>query len=118
MSDATNISPEPLPPLGARDHLLDLAIQLRQAAHLSPETRAEVADLLSELAGVVEAAHPSERVAESAAQAAQALHEPQHGLFAAARKRLEAVTAAAEVKAPVATGVARRLIDVLAEIGI
>ena len=115
---------EPTPPgsgAGAKQRLLDLAGLLREAHHLTPETRTALADLMVELAGALgpgdtgpQAAH----LAETAAQAARALNEPHHGLLDAARARLEAAAVHAEARAPVATGVAWRLLDLLSEIGI
>lgn len=105
----------------AKGRLLDLAGLLRGARHLTPETRAALADLLAELAEALgpgnsgpQAAH----LADTAAQAARALNEPHHGLLTTARERLEAAAIRAEAKAPVATGVAWRLLDLLSEIGI
>jgi hypothetical protein len=101
--------------------LLDLAGQLRGARHLTPETRAALADLLAELAGAVGSGGPgpeATHLAESAARAARALGEPHRGSLTAARERLEAAAARAGAEAPVATGVALRLIDLLSEIGI
>jgi hypothetical protein len=122
MSEPTTPGPEDEPAAAAEQMLRDLAGLLRGAEHLTPATRAALADLMAELAGALGRGGTGpqlDHLAESAAQAARALHEQgQHGLLAAARERLEAAAARAEAKAPVATGVARRLIDVLAEIGI
>ena len=63
----------------------------------------------------VEAAH----LAESSAHLVEALHRKHHaGLIAAAKERLEEAATRAEAEAPVATGLARRLIDTLANLGI
>jgi hypothetical protein len=121
MSEPTTPGPEAEVHLDAKERLLSLAGLLRGADHLTPETRTELADLLAELAEALghsssgpQAAH----LADSAAQAARALSEPRHGLLTAARERLEAAAIRAEAKAPVATGVAWRLLDLLSEIGI
>jgi hypothetical protein len=121
MSEPTTPGSGAEPTADARERLLDLAGLLRGARHLTPETRAALADLIAELAGALGPGGPGPQaahLAESAAQAARALHDQQQGLLTAARERLEAAAARAETKAPVATGVARRMIDLLSEIGI
>jgi len=58
-------------------------------------------------------------LAESSTQLVHALHRKQHaGLIAAAKERLEEAPTRAETEAPVATGLARRLVDALANMGI
>jgi hypothetical protein len=108
------------PPVGER--LQELAQVLRESRHLGPQVQRELADLLEELAGELESAAPSphaEHLAESAAHLAQELNEQRgKGPLAAAVQRLKDAAARAEAKAPVATGLARRLVDVLADIGI
>jgi hypothetical protein len=104
------------------DHIEVLARRLRDAEHLEPEARAEVADLLRALALELDRREPSEHeehLAQTTAQLVQAVndqHEP--GLIEAARARLEKAIAKAEAKAPVATDIVARLADVLAGIGI
>jgi hypothetical protein len=106
----------------ARARLLELAGLLRGARHLSDDDRRELADLVAELATTIDPAAPSPQaahLAEAAAHLVQALHERHDaGPIAAARRRLEDAAARAEARAPVATGLARRLIDTLADIGI
>ena len=108
------------PPI--RANLLEVARLLRKADHLEPEAQSELADLVDELAGALDPAAPGEQaahLAESSAHLARALHDQHHpGLIEAARRRLEDAAARAEVHAPVATGVARRLIEALARLGI
>jgi hypothetical protein len=103
-------------------NLHHLAQLLRQADHLDPAVQQELATLLEELAGALpataelpDAAHLLGHVAE----VARALHQ-QHdsGILTAARDRLEKAAVRAELEAPLATGIARRLIDVLANLGI
>jgi len=111
---------EPTPPV--RDNLLELARCLRGVHHLEPEVRAELADLLGELAGALDQPAPSaqsDHLAQSAAHLVRAL-QGQHeaGPIVAARRRLEDAAARAEAKAPVATGIVRRLIAALADLGI
>jgi hypothetical protein len=111
------------PPDQVRDRLRELARLLRKARHLDPDAKQELADLVDELGGAL---HPeafssaeTAHLADSAAHLAQALSRPgDTGLLDAARERLEKAVARAEAKAPVATGVARRLIDALANLGI
>jgi hypothetical protein len=102
-------------------HLQVLAGLLRTATHLEPDEQRELADLLDELARVVanspapEAAH----LAESAAHMAGALQQQKEsGLLRTARHRLEEATVRAEAKAPLATGIVRRLLAALADLGI
>lgn len=109
-------------PADARTRLIELARLLRDARHLDDAERGELADLVAELAEALGPAAPSPQVdhlAEAAAHLVQALHEKHDaGPIAAARRRLEDATARAEARAPVATGLARQLIDTLADIGI
>ena len=61
----------------------------------------------------------AEHLAESSTHLVEALHRRHHaGLIAAAKERLEEAASRAEAEAPVATGLARRLIDTLANMGI
>jgi hypothetical protein len=68
--------------------LQELAQRLRAADHLGPEAQQAIADLVDA------------------------------GLLAAARHRFEAAVTRAELEAPMATGIARRLIETLANLGI
>ncbi len=105
-----------------RARLTECAALLRETPHLDAESQRALADLVTELS---EALHPeagtdhATHLAETSAQLIKALHE-QHdpGLIASARSRLEQAAARAEAKAPVATGVARQLIDALSSIGV
>lgn len=103
--------------------LHELAQMLRQADHLDPEAQEAVAGLVEELGKALDPTKlpPGEasHLAASVAQLAKALREEQGtGRLAAARDRLEKAILRAEVDAPVATGLARRLIDTLANFGI
>lgn len=111
------------PPAQVQTSLHELAALLRDARHLEPETQQALADLVDELSNVVDpTALPSAETAHlvaSAADLARALHhrhEP--GLLSTAKERLENAVRRAEAEAPLATGVARRLIDTLANLGI
>jgi hypothetical protein len=111
---------EPTPPVA--DDIEEIARRLHEAEHLEPETRAEVAGLLGDLAEALEkpgASAHAEELAQSTAELVIAVkdqHEP--GLIEAARERLEGAIARAEAKAPVATDIVLQLIDVLSGIGI
>jgi len=111
-----------IPDLPVVDRIEELARRLREAEHLEPAARAEVAKLLRDLAIALDQPEPSaqaEHLGQSTAQLVQAVkdqHEP--GLIEAARDRLEEAIARAEAKAPVATDIVLQLIDVLAGLGI
>jgi hypothetical protein len=106
-----------------RARLHEVAQMLRTSGSLDPESRPILAELMDELGATLNAAHaaPAEvaRLAESAAHLAESLHH-QHdqGFLGNARDRLNAALIQAEVKAPLAAGVARRLLDAIANLGI
>lgn len=108
---------------GVQNSLHTIAEILRDPRPLSREVRGVLADLVDELGRVLgtAAVPPAEvaHLAESTAQLARAVHvqEPP-GLLAAARDRVEAAIFATESKAPLTAGLARRLLDTLADIGI
>ncbi|AGA31566.1 hypothetical protein [Singulisphaera acidiphila] len=118
MQEPSSKGEEPDPQV-AKD-IEELARRLREAEHLEPEVREEAADLLGDLTQALHPPEPhTEELAESTAQLVRAVsdqHEP--GLIEAAKERLEEVVIKAETKAPVATDIVLRLIDVLAGIGI
>jgi hypothetical protein len=95
---------------------------LRETRHIEPDVQAALADLMDELARMLDPHAPAaeaSHLAESSTHLAEALHRKHHpGLIAAAKDRLEAAATRAEAEAPVATGLARRLIDTLANLGI
>jgi hypothetical protein len=96
---------------------------LRKAGHLVPQAQRELADLMEELAGVLTTSSaPSAdkaHLAESAAHMAQAIQQrQQESGLAAARRRLEESALKAESTAPLATGIVRRILDALANLGI
>jgi hypothetical protein len=99
-----------------------IARVLRTAPHLTPETRLALAELLEELAGTLGSALPPAEMAHLTDRAAgllQALQRPHdEGVLTAARERLDEAVVGAEVRAPLLTGVIRRLLDALAQIGI
>jgi len=103
--------------------LQELAQFSRRAGHLTPEAQEALAALVDELSRSVNAAALSSentaRLANSALDLAQALqehHDP--NLLAAARSRLDTAAVRAETQAPLATGVVRRLMEALADLGI
>ena len=103
--------------------LRDTARRLREVDHLAPEKRQALAAAADRLADALasEDTPPAEaaRLGDAASDQIEAVNQ-RHGagLLRAARERLERAAAAAEARAPVAVGVARQLIDVLATMGI
>jgi len=103
--------------------LHDLAKQIREAHHLGPESQTALADLIDELGKALPASGAltgnQTHLAESTAHLVQALHQRKDaGILNAAKLRLEEAALRAEAEAPVATGVVRRVIDALANLGI
>lgn len=108
---------------GVQASLHTIAEILRDPRPLSREIRTVLADLVDELGRVLAAATvpPTEvaHLAQSTAQLAHAVHRREApGRLAGARDRVEAAIIAAESKAPLTAGLARRLLDMLANIGI
>jgi hypothetical protein len=122
MSDMPQTGPPDASEVRAR--LRDAVRMVRDSRSLDPQVRATLTELLDELSRAVEApgAAPAEvaHLAESAAHLAESLHQGRHdhGLLGRARDRLGEVLARAESHAPTAAGLARRLIDSLAAMGI
>jgi len=101
----------------------ELAQKLREADHLGPQAQHAVADLLDELSRAIpatsvdpqEAAH----LAASASHLADALRQPREAnALRAALQRFEGAVARAEARAPLASGIASRIIETLANLGI
>jgi hypothetical protein len=115
----TSPSPGDLP---IATRLRELAQRLREAPHLGPAAQAELADLVEELGRSLSPTPVPDaqaHLAESTAHLVQSLHEQKdRGFLAAARKRLEEAAVRAEAEAPLASGLAVRLIDTLANLGI
>jgi hypothetical protein len=115
-----------LPPDASTDleaNLHRIAGLLRDAGHLSPEAQESLALLVDDLAGTVKkpTGDPAAatHVAATAAQLLNALvQKHDQGVLSAARDRLERTVMSAGNQAPMAAGVARRLLDILAGIGI
>jgi hypothetical protein len=116
--------PSPGPDAAAqiRANLLESARLLREAHHIDPEAQRTLADLVEELGEALDPSASSSdhtiHLAESSTHLVRALHQRHEGLIASARQRLAAAAARAESDAPVATGIARRFIDALADLGI
>jgi hypothetical protein len=111
-----------LPP-SVQASLHAVAEVLRDPHPLSAEAREALAALMDELGNLLAApTAPPEAVAhlaDSTAHLAQAVHRrADEGRLAAARDRLEQAILAAEAQAPLVAGVARRVLDALAGIGI
>ena len=104
-------------------NLQELAQELRRASHLEPEAQDALADLVEELSKALTpatiASGETAHLAKSAASLAQALHQEQNPtLLSAAKQRLAQAALRAQTQAPVATGIAQRLLDALADLGI
>lgn len=105
-----------------RSHLQELARLLRDTPHLEPEAQQELADLVAELsqalAGSLSSAE-ADHLGQTAIHMVRALHEQRDSDYlSAARDRLRNAAVRAELQAPVATGIVRRIIDALANLGI
>jgi hypothetical protein len=105
-----------------RDRLYELGTMLRESDHLEPETQQTLAGLVDELALALDEGRlepqTTSHLAASIAEMTEALREQHKGLFTSAAERLERAVVRAEGNAPVATGLAERLIDALSNIGI
>jgi hypothetical protein len=109
------------PALQARLH--EIAQLLRQTHHLGPEAQQALARLADDLGQVPEMATlPSAEAAqllERTTALVEALHQqPGEGLLAASRDRLEQALYVIGARAPLVAGIARRLLDTLANLGI
>jgi hypothetical protein len=103
--------------------LRTIAAVLREPHPLSVEAQEALAGLMDELGNVVTAKEPPpeavRRLADSTARLVQAVHRrADAGLVVQARDRVEQAIIGAEAHAPLVAGVARRLLDALANIGI
>src|SRR5262245_45327326 len=98
--------------------LRELAQSLRTADHLGSEAQEKLASLIEELSGALEDGtltnEEQARLKDYAAQLAHALHQKHETGLPAAKQRLEEAIMRLEVKAPLVTGIARQLIEVLA----
>jgi hypothetical protein len=111
----------PLPDVQQRLH--EVAGLLRESGSVDPEARNVLAELVDELSEALRSSQvPPEEVAvlaRTTAQLAEALHHrPAPGWLGQVRDRFEQAALRAEARAPVAVGLARRVLDALANIGI
>lgn len=119
MSDPSADRPN-APPIQS---LHELAERLRRTQHFDAAAQGALADLMEEMSRALAATNvPSEEavhLGKSAAELARTLHDEQsRGLLSAAKARLEEAAIRAETQAPLATGIARQLLDTLASFGI
>jgi len=110
-----------VPEIQAR--LDELALRLRQTHALDAESRQALAELMSELSTALKTAQvpPAEvaQLANTAAHLADSLQHPhQTGMLGKVRDQFEQAVLEAEAYAPVAVGLARRVLDALANLGI
>jgi hypothetical protein len=116
--------PSPSPSLQqVQASLHDIARVLRESHHLDPKTQQALGDLVDELGKTLQSgtlpAEETAHLASTASSLAKGLHERQHTtVLTAAKQKLEQAALRAEAEAPVATGIARQLIDTLANLGI
>jgi len=103
--------------------LHEVAGMVRDSNTIDPESRRVLAELVEDLSEALQSASvpaaDAAHLAESTAHVADSLHH-QHdrGLLANTRERLEEAMLEAESRSPVVVGLARRLLDALANIGI
>lgn len=103
--------------------LHEVAKVLREPGTIDPESRRTLAELVDELTAALASSNvpPAEvaRLADSTAHLAESLHQRHdEGLVSKARDSFERAVTSAETHAPLATGLARRLLQALADIGI
>ncbi len=110
-----------VPEIQARLH--EVARLLRQPGTIEPESKRVLAELVDELSKVLDTPSlpPAEvtHLAESTIHLVEALQlQHQRELHVSLRDRLERAVINAEVHSPVLVGLARRLLDALADVGI
>jgi hypothetical protein len=111
------------PPSGVQASLHAIAQVLRDPHPLSPQVRETLAALVDELGAALAAGPvPPEEITHLIDSTTHLLHAVQRraapGVLASARDRLEGAILGAEAQAPLTAGLARRLLDALANIGI
>lgn len=120
MTEPTLPTPEAVATV--RTQLQEVVPLLRESRHIDRDVQRALADLVDELIRVMDPHAPvgtTAHLAESSTQLVQALHRKHHtGMLAGAKERLEEAATRAEAEAPLATGLARRLIDTLSNLGI
>jgi hypothetical protein len=105
------------------DQLHEIAQLLRGTHHLGPEAQRALATLADELGNLLDPAQPpppeAAPLVDSTAKVVEALRQPKSpGVLSAARARLQETVAEVESHAPGSADFARRLLDVLANLGI
>jgi hypothetical protein len=110
-----------VPEIQAR--LQAVAHLLEDSSSLDPVSGRALAELLDELSRAIQSAQvpPAEmaHLAESTARLAESLHyQHDRGVLGSVRDRFEQAAVNAETHAPLATGLARRLLETLANLGI
>jgi hypothetical protein len=108
---------------GVQSSLQAIAKVLRESPPLTPQAQKALAALVDELGETLSspAVPPAQvtHLAESTAQLIQSIHHKhEEGVLISARDRLEQAILNAESHAPFAAGLARRLLDTLANLGI
>ena len=121
MPDTPQTNPASAAEVQAR--LQAMARRLRQSGPIDPESQRTLAELVEELSRRLQTGNvpPEEltHLADSTAHLAETLHrQPDKGILESARDRLEQAAVNAEAHAPVVVGLARRLLETLANIGI
>ena len=121
MPDRSSPGTPSIPEIQAR--LAELTQRLRDSATLDPESREALGKLVGELSTLLQTTQvPPAEVAELArttTHLADSLHpHPQPGMLGKVRDQFEQAVLDAEAHAPVAVGLARRLMETLANLGI
>src|SRR5579859_6910781 len=110
-------------PSKVQDHLHTIARLLRDVRHLSPDAQDLLAELVDELGRALESNEvPPAELGHLAEQVAALLRAAKPGgdagLLAQIQDRLDQAATALESRAPMLTGLTRRLIETLSELGI
>jgi hypothetical protein len=110
------------PEYGVKACLHIISQMLRNSPPLGTEGQIALAELLDELGQTL---HPEpilssevQHLAESMTHLLEVMEEENHGMLLSARERLDQAILAAEVHHPLTAGLARRLMNALANIGI
>jgi hypothetical protein len=119
--------PDPSTPFAdpdeARALLRVVAHLLYQADQLGPEAQRSLGEFLNRYADALEepkiSAEDLTRLTERAFQLAQTIHQgEERGVVTTVRDRLEAAIIAADAEYPTASGIGRRLMETLSNLGI
>ena len=108
---------------GVPDRMHEIARLLREVHHLGPEAQRELAELADELGNALGssavASTESAHLADSTAHLVESLRRKEEGeRLTSARERLEQAIIGAGARTPFLAGIARRLLNALADIGI